>query len=688
MTMRATGGAAWAVVGALSLALAAVVPARAASQWSMWGNPVPTHSLIIQPGFHARYVGQPATTAKLDGATFAYGGFWTVTTGYPAALQEVLPSGQVAVSAPLPGAYGGWAVAPGPDDTIWAGTYHKGTVYVYSLPKKTVRTVATIPSTNTVWGMAYDPADHLMWATTFPNGVWTLDPATGAVDKVATIPGEGSGGGRTIAYVNGEIMVGTYPSMNVLGVQGSLLSPLLAGLGPLLGGSGQVEAVGAYGGHVVVLGISGQLVWVGGSPASALGYQTLSDCQTLPFAFDGRTFVVRDNQLVAITPGVAGKYNAVNLPISGPPLAQLPAGKDWSAYGVVGNSFYALSSDGVLVKVTATGVVSQSTPALEPSGAGIIQALAAVPGGVLGSVYLGGEVWSYAGGAITAHTGLDQVDSIEACGDKVYLGVYPGARLYAYVPTQPWNPPANPTLVGSPGGAQDRVPGIACVDGTAYIGTVPQGLMWGGTIFSSKGQTYQSPVGEDTPVSLAADGSLLAGALSNQNALGTQAPAVDAGLFTLNPVTGQTRTVDLGSPALFAGVTVLGGQVFAASTTQIVRWNPATGALAKAPLPAGKGWDNNWGFTTHFFQAGSNLYLIDNGWLYLVDPATLHATKLLYGVQHAAVQGGMVYLTFDDSTWLIQVPAADLTAAAAVWPWNFWQVWRSDGHVWPPPSAK
>jgi hypothetical protein len=651
---------------------------------TMWGEPVPT-PLLIQPGFHAQFLAEPVSTTQLDGATFAYGRFWTVTTGYPATLEEVSPSGQATAAATLEGAYGAWAVAAGPGGTVWAGTYHSGRVFAYNLATGKVRLVARLPGANTVWGLVYDPVDGRMWASTWPDGVWTIDPATGAVARVGVVPGEA--GARVLGYAAGEVLGGTYPTMDTVILSAPGMPQVFAGIDKILGGQGQVREIGAYNGHTVVLGANGQLVWIGTAPGAAVAYQTLSDCETLPFAFAGRTVVVRRGAVVPIAPGVPGRYNAVNLPLAGAPLATLPAGKYWSAYGVAGGDFYALASDGTLVHVRPDGQVTESLPALTAQ-AGIIQTMAATPWGIFGSSYLGGEVWRYADGAFSRFGGLDQVDSIVACGGLVYLGVYPGARLYAYDPTRGWDPPTNPVLVGSAGYPQDRVPGIACAGGQAFIGTVPQDAILGGAVYSSAKRLYPAPLAEQTPVSLAADGRLLAGSLSSENALGTPEPDIPAHLFTLDPATGGAVVVSLGIRQTFAGTLVLGGSVYAASPQYLARWQPATGGLTVRRFSNGSGYSQNWGFTTHFFTAAGRLYLIDNGWLYVVDPATLAATRLLYGVQHVAVAGSYVYLSFYDSRWVVRIAAANLTPANAAWPWNFWYDWRHDGNVWPPPSSK
>ena len=657
----------------------------------MFGQPIPT-PLLIPPNLHATFLAEPASTTQLDGAVFAYGGFWTVTTGYPATLQEVLPSGKVAVSVPLDGAYGAWALAPGPDRTLWVGTYHKGVVFVYSLTTGKVREVARLP-VNTVWALAYDPTDGRMWAGTWPDGVYTLSPSTYQVTSQGTVPGEA--GPHALAYVNGNILVGTYPTMNVVVATQTGLPNLLSTVTRLLGGSGQVRAIGSLGGHVTVLGANGQLLWVGNSQTdpSPVADQTLSNCETLPFIWDGRTVVVRDQRIVPIEPGTPGAYHARNLPISGAPLASLPSGKYWSAYGVVGSNFYALASDGTLVSVTPGGQTAQSLPDLTAQ-AGIIQTMASTPWGIFGSSYLGGEVWQNLGSTFTRFGGIDQVDSITACDGRMYLGVYPNARLYVYRPFLPWNPPQNPSLAGSPDQSQDRVPGIACVGQSAYIGTVPQNTTLGGTIYGSNGFVLPSPVPSETPVSLTAYGTSLVGALSNQNALGTPRPAIAAHLFYIpsaDLVPGASRagirTVSLGHRQTFAGVLTVGSNVFAASREFIARWNPMTGALSVRTLERDPHPAQNWGFTTHFFTAGSHLYLVDDGWVFAVNPQTLAAKRLFYGAQHVAVSGTSAYFAFYYARWDIRIPVANLTTKNAVWPWNFWYIWDHDGHVWPAPKG-
>jgi hypothetical protein len=642
--------------GAVMAAVLVAWAAPALAQGVMYGQVIPT-PLLVPPGLHARFLGEPVHTTQLDGAVFAYGGFWTVTTGYPALLQEVLPSGQVAVRVPLPGAYGAWALAPGPDDTLWIGTFHKGMVFRYTLGSQKAQEVVRLPDVNTVWALVYRPADGHMWAGTWPNGVWTIDPRTGSARRVAQVPGET--GPRSLGVVGDQVLAGAYPTMNVVVASTPGLPPLLPNVAQLLGGPGQVQAIGDLQGHAVVLGGSGQLLWVGPVQGTNLGYQTLSDCQSLPLVWQGHIVVFRRDQVVPISPGVPGRFHADNLPLAGPPLASLPPGKVWVAYGTVGPNVYALASDGTLVDIPPQGPVAQVRPDLS-AAAGIIQTMTAVGQAIWGSSYLGGEVWRYQGGSFTRYGGMNQVDSMVPCGPYVYMGVYPNGRLYAYDPRQPWNPPQNPHLVGSPGYPADRAPGLACVQGVAYMGTVPQNTSLGGVVYSSLGRTYPSPVPGETPV-------------SHQNALGTPRPPLPAHLFRLDPKTGLAQVVSLGHKQTFAGLWVMGAYVYAASRQYVARWNPQTGQLMMRRFTVDALPQQNWGMTTHFFQVGGRLYLVDDGWLYLVNPVSLQVTRLFYGVQQVAVLGSEVYLAFYDSRWLLQVSAAN--------------IWGHDGHVWPPPPG-
>ncbi|MBA4493294.1 hypothetical protein ACFO25_06505 [Paenactinomyces guangxiensis] len=44
----------------------------------------------------------------------------------------------------------------------------------------------------------------------------------------------------------------------------------------------------------------------------------------------------------------------------------------------------------------------------------------------------------------TEYKGIGQVDTLKAIQGKLYMGVYPGANIFSYDQTQPWNYGKNP----------------------------------------------------------------------------------------------------------------------------------------------------------------------------------------------------------------------------------------------------
>lgn len=646
----------------------------AATYGTMYGQSIPT-PLLLPPGLHARFVAEPVHTSRLSGGLVADGAVWTVTSGYPATLEAVSTAGTVTLSAPLPGAYGANAFAAGPDGSVWVGTSPTGAVYRYASGAKAPTLVARLPGVNTVWSLAYNPADGKIWAGTYPDGIWTIDPVTGHASRVATLPGVA--GAHALGVADGQVWAGTYPSLGAIPLVGSVLKNLLPAK---YSGSGQVTAIGPWSGGTAVLLQSGNLVWLGHLGLLGAGQVgVLSDVESLPTAFDGRTVLLRDGGLWTVH--LSGPR------VMGSRIAQLPSPLDVTATGVLGGRFAVLTPGGVVYLVSATGRVTTLDPSLG-AAAGTIQTLAATPSALWGSAYLGGQVFQVTGaGAVTPLPGLDQVDSVAACGGRVYMGVYPSAHLYVDNPAGAWSPGVNPRLVGSPGDPQDRVPGIACLGDVAYIGTVPGGTHLGGVIYTSTGRTLTPPVPDQTPLSLAAWNGDLVGSLSDENALGTPAPTAPAHLFAYTPGTGAWKTVALPGDATFAGVLGTTAGVFAASPTQIARWNPDTGALSVRTFRKSGSGDTGWGMGTHLFQAGGRLYLVDDGGVYEVNPTTLAATYLFYGVEQVAVYGPSVWMSFYDGRWLIQIPTADLTPQASTFPHQFWYIWRHDGHVWPAPAG-
>lgn len=645
--------------------------AQSATYGTIDGETIPT-PLLLPPGLQPRFLAEPVHTLRLAAGLVADGLIWTVTTGFPATLEGFEADGRVVVARALPGAYGANALAKGPDGSIWIGTNPRGIVDRFDPADGALERVTTLPGVNTVWSMVDDPADGLVWASTYPDAIWTIDPADGRATRLG--PLAGVTGARVLGLADGAVWAGTYPTLAAFrlpadGVGANVLPPALSG-------SGQVLAIGSWSGGPAVLANTGNLAWLS-SAGSLVG--VLSDVQTLPMSFAGRTVVLRDGAVVVVNLADHGH-------VVGPTIARLPSPLAVAAAGVSGGRLEVLSSAGSVYTVSPGGAVESATPPLR-AAAGTIQTLAETPWGLFGSAYLGGEVFQATpAGQIAALPGLDQVDSIVACAGALYLGVYPSARLYRYVPGQPWQPPLNPALIGSPGSPNDRVPGIACLDDTAYIGTVPGNGHLGGVLYTSSGHTVVPSVAGQTPISLATWRGELVGSLSDENALGVTGPKLPDHLFAYAPASGTWRTQALPGTASFAGVIGTSDGVLAASPDQIARWDPATGRLVVRTFRTGSGGDTGWGMGTHMFVADGRLYLVDDGWLYLVDPATLGTTALFYGVEQAAVVGPDVDFSFYDGRWLLQIAASRLTAAASTWPHQFWYIWRHDGHVWPEPG--
>lgn len=651
---------------------AAATAQTAGGTGTMWGQAIPT-PLLLPPGLHARFVAEPVHTVRLASGLVADGAVWTVTSGYPATLEAIDGQGRVTVSLPLPGAYGADAVAAGPGGSVWVGSNPDGIVFRYDPGTQTLTRVAALAGVNTLWSMAYQPSTGTMWAAAYPDGVWAIDAATGQARRTAVL--SGVTGARVLGLVGSAVWAGTYPARAAFPLPGTGLTANV--LPASLSGSGQMVAIGPWSGGTAVLENSGDLAWLDGQ-GRLVG--VLSDVASLPIAFAGQTVVLRRGGLWSVDLASRGH-------VLGRRIAQLPQPLAVSAVGIVDGRFAVLAPSGTVYAISPGGAVATYLPPLSAQ-AGTIQTLAATPWGLWGSAYLGGQVFQVAAqGAVTPFTGLDQVDSMTACANTLYLGTYPSARLYAYDPTAAWNPGTNPRLVGSAGGAQDRAPALACLDGVAYMGTVPGNGQLGGALYASTGHDLALPAAGQTPVSLSTWQGELVGSLSDENALGVAGPPGPARLFAYAPATGQWQGVTLPTAETYAGVLGTAQGVFAASPTRIARWNPATGALRVVPFRQSGVGDVGWGMGTHMFTAAGRLYLVDDGSLYLVNPTTLQATFLFYGVEQAAVDATSAYFSFYDSRWLLRIATARLTPSEAAWPDQFWYLWRHDGHVWPPPRG-
>ncbi|WP_188188436.1 hypothetical protein [Nonomuraea sp. SYSU D8015] len=193
-------------------------------------------------------------------------------------------------------------------------------------------------------------------------------------------------------------------------------------------------------------------------------------------------------------------------------------------------------------------------------------------------------------------TGLNQTDSLLTHDGRLYIGVYPSARLYRHDPAGSWPP----TLLYTGGEAGDKAddcePGkgpppqdrpyalAGGPDGAVYMGTVPKyGKRSGALTVWKEGTAGRTVcvVPNQSVVSLAYAGGRLFGGTSTRGALGVDpvyAPGASATLFSYDAAAGAVRLhpLPLTAPKAVTALTEVDGELWGLAGGSLFTLDPAT----------------------------------------------------------------------------------------------------------------
>lgn len=153
---------------------------------------------------------------------------------------------------------------------------------------------------------------------------------------------------------------------------------------------------------------------------------------------------------------------------------------------------------------------------------------------------------------------IEQIDRMWSYNDKLYLGVYPGGKLYEYDPKLPWNPGVNPKLlIHTAPYDQDRPKAIAYGNKKVFMGTVGETGQREGALSVYDYETgtvtvHKNIVQEQSIIALAYYDGLLYGGSSIRVGYSSTPSQEEAKLFVYDPET-QTKTAEYSLPAAYDG---------------------------------------------------------------------------------------------------------------------------------------
>ncbi|MFF0729748.1 hypothetical protein [Streptomyces sp. NPDC004134] len=584
---------------------------------------------------------------------------WNVSNGDPAHLNAVDPAtGEVSVSAALPGADGGWTAAAAPDGTLYAGTWGSGgRLYRWRGGDTAEDLGVPVPGEDFIWRLAVD-ADGKVWGGGSPQGhLFRYDPDTGAVEDFGR-PIADQTYVKSLACAGGRVYSGAYSQARIAEFDPAARTftelPKPPGLPTadnlsvydidIHDGRLYARIGGAGPGPLFVYDLAAR-AWTDEIPGA-------HGLNVSPPDTDGGIYLIQQSELRRYDPATR-QLTGTGLTFSG--RVQNARSIGWAELGLPGYPGQSLVGTlwrGHMFRYNpetgAYATLETQVRRDEP-----IEILALGAGG-RGTVYAGGFL---NGGLAAVDTGtgtadfhrFSQIESLLRGSDgSLWIGTYPEARLYRYEPGGTWSSPEySPGPDGAPDNperayslqehVQMRAKALVEVHGKIVMGTVPDGDRLGGAIAvydpdSGALEVTRHVVRDESVFSLAAADGVVYGGCSVTGGLGTTPPTRESGavfawhvrgrrkLWELVPVPGAATVtaVAIGPDRKLWGIA--GSTVFAVS--------PYSGKVVRRiPLGAGRGGGD-------LAVLGGHLYAsIDGTRIYRVDPWSRKAPVLV--VEHA-----------------------------------------------------
>ncbi len=624
--------------------------------------------------FAMHFVGDPVevthTPAALVGANHVY----EVSNGLPPTLCEFKVSGQEVACVRLGHGYNAWAVARGNDGTMYTGVTANsdtglGYLYAWRPGAKAAKVVATMHA-DAIWSLAVDPGTGVVWIGA--QSVYAYDPSTGHLQDYGLLGQSGESQVHAIAAYDGTVYAGLTPYAEV--VQFDPATDQTSVFQDMRTHTSGVERIQVDSPTTVeILWESRALdIYLNGQQQEGYPHLSAAEQTSVSIAAQTYTFLPGGRIAEGWNDSASQPPTFVDYPAALSFLSQTPV----VASGVVAGQLVGVLDTGSIVTVTpaAGGWQFGLAEADLPGTPGIITAMYKdADGSLWASPYIGGEVTHIVGGAFTRYPFQPQADSFASWQGTLYIGGYPGAALYAYNESRPWNLAAgNPALIGNiqlQGDPQEtRLFALAAGPEGVYAGTIPtDGYLPGELGYydpaTGKLQVYPTPVPDEAITSLAyASNGLLVGTTTALGGTGVAPQQSSGHVFLWNPATQSlvATLTPLAGKAVWGGLVSTPWGVFGADRTSVFRLDPATRAIAVRTFNQ-RGGQGAWGSLTHMYYGAGRLYLVTGpGQLYLVNPHTLAATPVFWGAEQAAIDGNFLYFSAQNSVQLWRAPLARL----------------------------
>ncbi|MFI6288369.1 PQQ-binding-like beta-propeller repeat protein [Streptomyces sp. NPDC051018] len=649
-----------ALTAACLLVATLAVPARAETAPE---RPASTLPAPEQCGF-ADLGSLPLTGATTAGTAMDRGRIYSVTSSAsgPALLGiRDAGDGRLIAEHPLPRALGSWAVTVAEDHTVYVGTYggaeHKGRLFRYD-PEDDKVTELGVPvdSETFVWTVAATE-DYVYGGTSGNGHLVRYDPDTGETkDLGRPVPGQGFI--RDLAVDDDGTV---YAGMGSSGMQVAVLSPdgevrrVLDAPIDATGWAYDVDVVGRY---------------------LLVRYETSAAKKPLAvYDLKRRTWLHVTEDVDSLTVGGAARGHVVHLVQKGELIRlDLRSGRTTKlgmtefgeggirTLGWRGNTLVGTSSTGGIWhydRRTGKGRLLDGTLTGQPVA---IRSMTEGPDGRLyaGGFFTGGlAAYDPGTGATQFWPRVGQSEGMVTHQGKLYLGVYPGGRIYEFDGTAP------KLLLNLTEQEQDRPFSLVSAGDWLAFGTVPKSGTEGGALGLVNPATGESRIRRNiipghSVVGVTYRDGVVYGATSVFGGTGRPLDTVakvfaydiaaDRLLWQSAPVPGDLALGELA----FDG----SGKLWGLTPDALFEMDPATGETLRTAKHQTYPWENQtqvWHDTDLVFHAGL-LWGKTQGKAYRIDPASMRMTLIARPVSNLEKgPDGNMYLSRNERFYTYRV---------------------------------
>jgi uncharacterized protein YjdB len=605
---------------------------------------------------------------------------YTVVVGEPAKLQVLDAETKESLEVyDLPGAAGAWAITVADNGKVYVGSYSQGRLYEYDPATKTVVDLGqAIPGETVIWDLK-PGKDGKIYGGTYPRAkVFEYDPAKGITNYGSMIEGEEYV--RSIEY-NAETNtvyagIGSHAHLIKFDLNTQEKTDIL-------------PAEYATAKSVYDMNIAGGKLFArvenSTYPTLVIDLETEQVDSWFSTHSRGVSPLAPDNETIYYTFG--GKLLTYNIQTKETGDTGITLGENIVGFGMLnygdpefpGYTLSALAGNynGTYIKYNLeTKKLQVSKLPLLRQPTEIKSIFAGPDGNIYSSGFLSGGVSIYNPESNTKEqfSGVGQSEGITSIGNKIYYGVYPGAKIYEHDTTKPWKRNVNPVLLFDlKVTEQDRPYAMLGVEeeNKLFIGTIPDYGKLGGalTVYDTETktvETHRNIVQDQSVVSLAYSDGVVYGGTTIRGGLGQDPSETEAKLF-LYDVASKQKTLEL--------VPVPGAQ----SITALKKgpdgniWGWADGNLfifdteSKEVVYSDEKFDINsarWGDAQMVWsEKEQKMYTTIDGHFFWIDSETKEITELHSGVISGLAQDQLGNFYMKERSHLIRYTVNDRTVS-------------------------